>query len=115
MEQKRSFSYMIILIVVVCGLMAFVDAVLSPPYFVKSAVKLVLFLAIPVIFSIRYKEINIREVFRIEKRNIILPILLGIGVYAFIMGAYFIIGPYFDFTNVTVALADNYGGLTTSL
>jgi membrane protease YdiL (CAAX protease family) len=57
----------------------------------------------------RNKEISLKGLMRLEKRMLTLPILLGVGVYLFILGAYFILGPYFDFSNVTVALADNYG------
>jgi membrane protease YdiL (CAAX protease family) len=89
--------------------MAFIDAVLSPEYFVKSAIKLILFLVLPILYTIRNKEISLKGLMRLEKRKLVLPILLGVGVYLFIMGAYFMIGSYFDFSNVTVALAENYG------
>ncbi|MHB8129813.1 MAG: CPBP family intramembrane glutamic endopeptidase [Mobilitalea sp.] len=109
MDKKRSFAPVVLLITAVCVIMELIDALLSPDYFVKSAIKLFLFLIIPIIVVRRNKEISLKGLLKIERKKIILPILLGVGVYLFIMGAYFIIGPYFDFSNVTVALADNYG------
>ncbi len=100
---------MVLLIATACVIMAFIDAVLSPDYFVKSAIKLVLFLVLPIVILRNIKGISIKGLLQIEIKKMVLPILLGIGVYVFIMGAYFIIGPYFDFSNVTVALEDNYG------
>lgn len=109
MNKKKCFIYMVMLILVGCAGMAYVDAVLSPTYFVKSVIKIILFVGIPFIFAGLNQDITIKEVFRIEKKNLVLPVVLGISVYAVIMLAYKIIGPYFDFSNVTVALADNYG------
>jgi membrane protease YdiL (CAAX protease family) len=107
--QNRSLPTVFLLILVPCGIMAMIDAVLSPDYFVKSAIKLVLFLILPIILLRKHKEISLKGLLKIERKKLILPIALGIGVYLFIIGAYFIIGPYFDFSNVTVALTENYG------
>jgi membrane protease YdiL (CAAX protease family) len=109
MVKKRGFTPVVLLITSACVIMALIDALLSPDYFVKSAIKLLLFLIVPMIIVRRNKEISLKGLLMIERKKIILPIFLGVGVYLFIMGAYFIIGPYFDFSNVTVALADNYG------
>lgn len=109
MIKRESFIPVILLITAVCVIMALIDALLSPDYFVKSAIKLLLFLIVPIIVVRRNKEISLKGLLKIERKKLILPILLGVGVYLFIMGAYFIIGPYFNFSNVTVALADNYG------
>jgi len=109
MNIKRSFTPVVLLITAVCVIMALIDALLSPDYFVKSAIKLLLFLIVPIIIVRSNKEISLKGLLKIERKKIVLPILWGVGVYLFIMGAYFIIGPYFDFSNVTVALADNYG------
>ena len=109
MIKRESFIPVILLITAVCVIMALIDALLSPDYFVKSAIKLLLFLIVPIIVVRRNKEISLKGLLKIKRKKLILPILLGVGVYLFIMGAYFIIGPYFNFSNVTVALADNYG------
>ena len=110
MEKKRSATIRVLLLVIAaCVIMAFIDAVFSPEYFVKSAIKLLLFLILPIVILRNQKEISLKGLLHIERKKMITPILLRLGVYLFIMGAYYIIGPYFDFSNVTVALADNYG------
>jgi len=110
MEKKRSATIRVLLLVIAaCAIMSFIDAIVSPGYFVKSAIKLLLFLILPIVILRNQKEISLKGLLHIERKKMIIPILLGLGVYLFIMGAYYIIGPYFDFSNVTVALADNYG------
>ncbi|MDF2942393.1 MAG: Abortive infection protein [Herbinix sp.] len=107
--QKRSSKRVLLLIITSCAIMALIDAALSPEYFIKSAIKLVLFLILPIIILRKQKDITLKDLLKMKRKMMLLPILLGIGVYLLILGAYYIIGPYFDFTNVTVALADNYG------
>lgn len=109
MNKKSYSSNMIILIITLGIIMSGVDAILSPPYFMKAAIKLILFLGVPILFTTWNKDNSLMGLFRIEKRSMLLPLLLGIGVFSFIIGAYFIIGPLFNFSNVTVALSANYG------
>jgi membrane protease YdiL (CAAX protease family) len=89
--------------------MAFIDSVLSPGYFVKSIIKLLLFVALPLLIAYTTTGISFQGIFRLRRRELIIPILLGVFVYLFILVAYFVIGPYFDFSNVTMELADKYG------
>lgn len=107
--MKTNCKRIVLLIIIICTIMAFIDGVLSPDYFVKSAIKLILFFLTPILFTRGIKDVSYKGLFRVERKMLIMPILLGVGVYVFILGAYAILGPYFDFSNVTVALADNYG------
>ena len=110
LKQKKNVILMILLITVICLAMAFVDAVISPSYFIKSEIKLILFILLPILFLWRTKQLGLgKEILRIDKQKLRMPILLGVGVYFFIIGTYIIIGPFFDFSQVTVALANNYG------
>lgn len=109
MNKKSYSSNMIILIITLGLIMAGVDAILSPPYFMKAVIKLILFLGVPILFTTWNKDNSLMGLFQIDKRSMLLPLLLGIGVFSFIIGAYFIIGPLFNFSNVTVALSANYG------
>lgn len=109
MNQKKRLSLIILIVILSCSIMAIVDAVISPNYLVKSIIKMVLFLLIPFLATRANKDFSLKDLFKIKKKQMILPILLGVIVYFFILSAYFIIGPYFDFSNVTVALGENYG------
>ncbi len=110
MENKSKVIRILILIVAACIVMAFIDAVIAPGYLVKSLVKLLLFLGIPLGYAVIHKGIPVWDMFRIrDKKALIIPVLLGMGVYAFILLVYFILGPYFDFSGVTGELTASYG------
>lgn len=89
--------------------MAWVDAILSPNYVIKSAIKLVLFLLLPLGYSIFDRRISFRNFFAFNRKTILSSMSLGIGVYTLILGAYFIAGSYFDFSQVTMTLENNIG------
>lgn len=100
---------MIVLITAACIIMAWVDAILSPNYAIKSAIKIILFLMIPIGYSFIDRNISFRSLFVFDWKTMRISLLLGLGVYVFIIGIYFLIGPYFDFSNVTVTLENSIG------
>ena len=101
----------IILIVLIgCLIMGFIDAVIRPDYLVKSFIKIMLFSIMPIIYSRYDKELNLSYLFKVKsKREIIIALLAGLAVFLFILGAYLIIGRFFDFSNVTSSLSENIG------
>lgn len=88
-----------------------IDAVIKPNYFVKIPIKLVFFLALPMIFFIvNKKELGeFKKLFVFQKRGILKSLLLGVAVYAVIMAAYFLLRGVIDFSNVTSSLTDGMG------
>lgn len=106
---KKNRCLLVSLVMVGCVLMAFVDAILSPTYEIKSFIKLILFLSIPIGYKLFDKEFSIFKLFTFKKKSFFLSLLLGIGVYVLILGAYFVLGPFFDFSKVTAALQKNIG------
>lgn len=107
--NKKSIYAIMFCVTIGCVIMAWVDAVLSPSYAIKSLIKLLLFLVLPMMYSFIDKGISFRNLFIFDKKGIALPLLLGVGVYAFIIASYFILGPYFDFSKVTTELEKNIG------
>ena len=101
----------IILIVIVgCLIMGFIDAVIKPEYLVKSFIKITLFSIMPIIYSIYNKELNLSSLFKVRsKKEVIIALLSGAAIFSFILGSYFIIGNFFDFSNVVSSLSENVG------
>ena len=90
--------------------MAFVDGVLSPNYMIKSIFKLIIFLLLPYIYYFKSNSIiSLKNLFKINKDNIIKSISLGIGVYILILLTYFTLGYLFDFSSVANSLENNIG------
>lgn len=109
MKNRKKTLIIAVIIAVFCILMAVVDAVLKADYFVKSAVKLVLFMALPFIYSLFDKELKIKPLFIPDKKGIGKAIVLGIGVFAVILGGYLLLRGVFDFSQITGALGENAG------
>ena len=91
--------------------MCLIDGVWSPPYIYKSLIKIVLFLLIPFayFFCFRNKASQLKSLFRPRKRNLILAAALGLGVFAVIMSAYFLLGDYIDLSGIRDSLTSGAG------
>ncbi len=108
-DNTKKAILMVTLIVAFCVLMAVIDGILKADYFVKSIIKLVLFLILPALYSLCDKDIKIKEVFIPEKRGLNLAIILCALVYVIILGGYFLLKDVFDFSLITTSLTNNIG------
>ena len=108
-NNNKKAILMVTLIVAFCVLMAVIDGILKADYFVKSIIKLVLFLILPALYSLCDKDIKIKEVFVPEKRGLKLAIILCALVYVIILGGYFLLKDVFDFSSITTSLTNNIG------
>ena len=108
-SNTKKTTIMVTLIVVFCVLMAVIDGVLKADYFIKSIIKLVLFLILPALYSLYDKDIKIRELFIPEKKGLKLAVILGVLVYVIITGGYLLLKNVFDFSSITTALTNNIG------
>lgn len=106
--NKKSIV-IVALTLIFCILMAVVDGLIKADYFIKSAVKLVLFLLLPSVYSLVDKEINIKKLFRPDKAALKGSIALGVFVFAIILGAYTLLKNVFNFSEITGALSANIG------
>lgn len=108
MSAKR---YVIASVVFSTLAMCFVDGVISPPYFYKSIIKIVLFLLIPMIYFVLYKDKHdyLKKLFIPKKKDFLLALFLGMGVYAVIIGAYFLLGSYIDLATIKDSLTSGIG------
>ncbi len=93
-------------------IMSAVDGVISPPYIVKSAVKLVLFLAVASLYYAIDREAR-EEILASFKpkgaKNILFSGLLGLLAYGVIVGGYFLTRDFIDFSNITASLTGGIG------
>lgn len=106
---KKNVLAICALVLLGCAAMALVDGVLRPPYAVKSAVKLALFLLAPLLYGYAAGKDGYRALFRIQRRALLRVLALGFGVFALILGAYFALRSVFDFSAVTALLGKNAG------
>ena len=107
--MKKQISIIVGIILFSCIVMAIVDGVIQPGYAVKSAIKLILFLALPLIYSHFDKALDLKELFRPNKKGFKIALCLCIPIYVIIVGGYLLLKGVFDFSAVTGALTDGVG------
>lgn len=88
-----------------------IDAFVHPNYFLKVLIKILFFLALPMLFFAFNKQMfkDFKKIFVFKKGGILKALLLGIGVYAVIVGGYFLTRNVIDYSNVTSTLTENMG------
>ena len=107
--EKKNALVVCTLVLLGCAAMTLVDGVLRPPYAIKSAVKLTLFLLVPLLYGYAAGRDSYRALFRMQRCTLLRALALGIGVSALILGAYFALRSVFDFSAVTALLGKNAG------
>lgn len=110
MKEATKRTY-VILSTILCALaMSLVDGVIQPPYAVKSAMKVVLFQLVPAAYFLLGKEWNqLKALFLPGKRDLLIALCLGVGVYGFILGGYWVITRFFDLTDAILQLTSDGG------
>ena len=98
-----------ILVLIACIVMGIVDAVIQPGYAIKSAIKIVVFLLIPVAYGLFNKEVDIKRLIKLDKKGFAVALALGLSVYVVILGAYFAFRNIFDFSALTKSLNETTG------
>mgnify|MGYP002605534228 CR=1 FL=1 len=115
MDKGKAIG-IVVLSVVCCAVMALVETVVEPAYFVKSAIKAAVFLIIPLIFM---KISGIKAFGGLSlpnKKAVFGLLLLGAGVYAAVMGA--ALAPVFiaytgtSITRIFLITAAMFGGMS---
>lgn len=109
MQNRKKTGAICIIVVIFCVIMAFVDGVVQANYFIKSAMKLILFLGFPALYSSLDKNMQIKPLFRADKKGIKLALVLCIAVYTVILGSYLLFKNVFDFSAITQLLGENIG------
>lgn len=106
-NKKKSIMLIVLL---GCFIMGFIDTVIRPEYFMKSFIKIILFSMMPIIYSKYNKELDLASLFKVKSKNeIFIAISSGTLVFTIIFGAYLLIGKFFDFSKVVASLSDNVG------
>jgi len=87
-----------------CIAMSAIELIFTPTYFVKAAIKLALFVIIPISLIVIRKETSMLRFFKPNRKTLLPMLAFGVLMYAFIIGAYFLLGKYFDLSGITSSL-----------
>ena len=107
--KKRSTILVLAVTVLCCVAMALVDGVLRPGYAVKSVIKIAVFMLVPLVASRIDRDVLYLPLLRPKKRGLLPAVGLGIAIYGVILGGYFLVSPFFDFSRIAGALTANAG------
>lgn len=108
-SKAKKAILMVALTIIFCIFMAVIDGILKADYFMKSIIKILLFLVLPTVYSLYDKDIKLKEIFIPGKKGIAPAFFLCAAVYAVILGGYLLLKDVFDFSAVTGALTENIG------
>ena len=109
MDKNRGKAYEImILVLICCAIMAWVEGVLRPVYPVKSALKLTVFLGGAGLYVLLTRDLGPFRIFRRPQR-IKLAALLALGVLLFLLGGYLLLSPWLDLSAIPANLAAKEG------
>lgn len=95
---------LIALLIILPILMAPVDLFLAPNYWVKSLVKCILFIGLPLILNNHYQWVSIKSMLTVTKKQLSLIALVMIATYGTIILGYQLLEHWFDFSMITVQL-----------
>ncbi len=107
--KKKTVLGIIAVTLLSCVVMALVDGVIQPGYVLKSAIKIALFLIIPLGFAFLNKDISVKALFKFKAKPFLRALLLGVGIYAVILGGYFAARPFYDFSVIVDSLSSSNG------
>lgn len=107
--DKKKASLIISVVILGCLVMGIVDAIIQPGYVIKSMIKIIFFLILPMILAIQDRNLSLRTLFNFERKGIVRALLLGLAIYILIIGAYFIIRNFYDFSSITKILTHDVG------
>ena len=108
MKMKTKAWLLCTVIAAACLLMMFTDGIWQPGYVVKSAVKIAVFLALPLTLY-PVMGISLASHFRPDKASVLKGGLLGLATIAVILGGYWLLHPYIDLSAIPQALEQDTG------
>lgn len=108
MNNNKSIKGILGIAIISIFIMYIIDGVISPGYIYKSGIKIVMFLILPIIYTLYDRNIKLKDNFKIKRRkDLIYSIILGIGVYLVILIAYFSLKSFINLDNIIELLDKN--------
>lgn len=101
---KKSI-WLIIMVIISCIAMAIIETIIEPAYFIKSLLKIILFLFIPLVFMKLQKEKVFADSFSLNKKSILKLSALGVIIYVVIMIAFFLTKEFFNYNSLVNSLS----------
>lgn len=111
MKKDRKTLYIVSAVLFCAAAMTMVDGILQPGYAVKSAIKVALFLLVPLGYFVVCREEwgQFKALFLPKGRDLAVALGLGAGVYVVILGGYFLLNRFLDIDTIALQLTADGG------
>ncbi len=111
MTNKKQGIYIILSVILLSLIVTFTDAFIKPDYVIKVIIKIIFFLLIPITYFLinRAESDNFKKLFKPKKKTLIKALGIGVLIYGVIVGGYFALRNFIDFSNVADTLKENHG------
>lgn len=100
-QNRRLTGELIAFAFLACLVIGYFDGFAPIPYLYKATGKIFLFLGVPWIYWRCHPDFTYKTLFTIEKKPLKIALAMGFGVFTLILGTYFILKPFLDFSAVT--------------
>ncbi len=109
--RKKFGIYIIVSVILLSLVVTFADAFIKPNYILNVFIKIFFFLLIPTVYFLINREavVNFKKLFTFQKKTMLRAFIIGLLIYAVIVGGYFLTRNFIDFSNVTGTLFENHG------
>lgn len=104
-QNKAAACGIVLLVLICCGIMAFIETVIEPAYAVKSGAKAAVFLLFPLLFSKAAKIKWFDHSFALDKKGVVKLLALGCLIYGIIIGGYGLTTNIFDYASLVHSLS----------
>lgn len=110
-RERVKIGYVLFATLLCAIMMSIVDSIIQPQYFIKSFIKICLFLGIAsTYFFVFQEEIpKFKLLFHPNRKGILNAVFLGVLVYFVIVVGYFLLKNVFDFSGITEKLTSASG------
>lgn len=107
-ESSKRILLVTLILVLACSAMYLIEIFMQPGYLIKSLLKIALFGGLPLLYSLIDPAFSVRHLFTLHKKHSLLSsAILGVVVYVFIIGGYFLFARFVDLDLIADQLTDN--------
>ncbi|KND49683.1 MAG: hypothetical protein AB203_01190 [Parcubacteria bacterium C7867-008] len=110
--MSKKVVWIIGIAIAVIGLLFCIEQFLAASYVVKTGLKIMLFLVLPLIWALRYERTQIATILGLKGftyKGLVPGVLIGAGSFLIILAAYAILGTFIDFPAIAHNLQSKLG------
>lgn len=109
-SKSKSIKGILSIALMATIIMYMVEGFIKMDYSQKSTVKILLFMVLPIIYTLYDKNITVKDHFKIRAKKILIySSLLGLSIYLMILAAYFVLKDFIDLSSIIEILDKNVG------